>query len=213
MRTEATVRNAAGEIVVPPPPAEFWHQSMRFYRRSQLADDPVEATRLLWLAVENLLDDKVAEQAEGERETHWLKRALKLAAEHVDYTHYLPKPPTDQVPKAPHNAAYDYFSEDLRHDVFHSKASRQPRLPDHAVDVLPIIERHEPLTRLYLDLLSKTIGVERSGGGVLTYGGFGVMTKAFDNKPRLYLTNYAGAFDRGRDRPRPCRPRCGPCER
>ena len=138
---------------------------------------------------------------------------VALAAEHVDYTHYLPKPPTDQVPKAPHNAAYDYFSEDLRHDVFHSKASRQPRLPDHAVDVLPIIERHEPLTRLYLDLLSKTIGVERSGGGVLTYGGFGVMTKAFDNKPRLYLTNYAGAFDRGRDRPRPCRPRCGPCER
>jgi len=58
------------------------------------------------------LDDKVAEQADGESETHWLKRALKLAEKQIDLSRYLPEPPTDRVPKTPHNAACDYFYEE-----------------------------------------------------------------------------------------------------
>ena len=38
---------------------------------------------------------------------------------------------------------------------------------------------------------------------MLTYGGFGLMTRAFDNEPRLYLTNYAGAFDTSETNPAP----------
>lgn len=65
-----------------PPPPETWHESMRFYRLSQLSDDLHDSLRNLWLAVENLLDDQVEQKLPAESEEVWLKRALK-GAEHL----------------------------------------------------------------------------------------------------------------------------------
>ena len=142
---------------------------MRFYRQAQLAEEPFEALRSLWLATENLLDDLATWQS-GEPEGKWVVRAFKAAASHVELSHYLPA-----TAKAPHNAAHDYFYDELRKDLFHAKASRAPALPHEADDAARFVERHERLTRLYLDLLTSSVGVTR-GGGAMTYAGFQLAT-------------------------------------
>jgi hypothetical protein len=189
-------RNAAGELVAAQPPVEDWHGSMRFYRTSQVTDDPFESLRCLWLAVENLLDDKIKEKVSGDSEENWLKHTLQLAEQHVNLTTYLPSPPASGTAKAPYNAAYEYFYNEVRHDLFHAKASRQPSLPHDAVAVAAMSARHEQLTRLYLDLLSATTGVRRTGGGGLAYGGFARATSLLDESPRIFLTNDPTPFDR-----------------
>jgi hypothetical protein len=192
----AQVRNAAGEVVPARSPVERWHGSMRFYRTSQVTDDPFEALRSLWLAVENLLDAEVLEKGKDESEEKWLKRALEAAEQHITLASYLPPPSGHDTPKAPHNAAYTYFYDELRVDLFHAKASRQPSLPHNAVAVAAMSERHENLTRLYLDLLNKMTGVTRTGGGGLTYAGFEMATSTLANEARIYLTNELAPFDR-----------------
>src|ERR1035441_10053826 len=109
---------------------------------------------------------------------------------------YLPPPSGHDTPKAPHNAAYTYFYDELRVHLFHAKASRQPSLPHNAVAVAAMSERHENLTRLYLDLLNKMTGVTRTGGGGLTYAGFEMATSTLANEARIYLTNELAPFDR-----------------
>lgn len=180
---EAVVRNAAGEIVPPPAPVEVWHQSMRFYRLSQLSDDLFDSLRSLWLAVENLLD-AVEPQTVGEREGQWLKRAIRAASAKVDLNRYLP---TGSV-KAPHNLAYEYFYDQLRVSIFHAKGSRGPRLPQDVAGMADLAERHERLTRLYLDLLDEVTQVRRAGGG-MTYGGFDLMTPELEPGSEVHLTD------------------------
>jgi hypothetical protein len=180
----------------PPPPPETWHESMRFYRLSQLSDDLHDSLRNLWLAVENLLDDQVEQKVPAESEEAWLKRALKGAEHLINLESYLPRPaPGGGTPRAPHNAAYDYFYNTLRKDLFHAKASRQPKLPQEAEHAADFSVRHCELTRLYLALLEATTGVRRVGSGGLGYGGFEMVLAGLMKSPRLLLTNEAAPFD------------------
>jgi hypothetical protein len=158
---------------------------MRFYRQAQVADDIFDALRSLWLATENLLDSLTPWQRR-EKEGEWLKRALKGASNHVDLSRYLP--PTT---KFPHNAAHDYFYDELRTHLFHAKASRNPALPAEADSITHLVERHERLTRLYLDLLQATVGVRRDIGGGLTYAGFDLAFGNLDTNSTLQVTDDA----------------------
>ncbi len=174
-----------------PPPPETWHESMRFYRLSQLSDDLHDSLRNLWLAVENLLDDQVEQKLPAESEEVWLKRALKGAEHLINLKSYLPGP----APGGAQNAAYDYFYNTLRKDLFHAKASRQPKLPQEAEHAADFSARHYELTRLYLALLEATTGVRRVGGGGLAYGGFEMVLAGLMKSPRLLLTNEPAPFD------------------
>lgn len=183
-----TVTNAAGDMQPSPPEVETWHQSMRFYRQAQLADDLFDSLRSLWLAAENLLD-ALRPQTAGEGEGQWLRAALKAAEAHVDLVRYLP----DGSHKAPHNHAYEYFYDQLRVSIFHAKGSRSPRLP-HEVDAMAdLAQRHERLTRFYIDLLGEVTGVRRPTG-VMTYAGFDLMTAGWDNDPQVHITDDSAPF-------------------
>jgi hypothetical protein len=180
---EVVVRNAAGAIVPQPAPVEVWHQSMRFYRLSQLSEDLFDSLRSLWLAVENLLDS-VEPQAPGEREGQWLKRALQAAGAMVNLNRYLPAGSAKQ----PHNQAYEYFYDQLRVSIFHAKGSRGPQLPQDVTGMADLAERHERLTRFYLDLLDEVTKVRRASGG-MTYDGFDLTTPEFEPGSEVHVTD------------------------
>lgn len=153
-----TVTNAAGGVVPQPPPISVWHESMRYYRQAQRADDVFESYRSLWLATENLLD-AIEPYLPTDSEERWLRRAFKTAHAQVDLLKFLPG-----SQKAPHNAAYDYYYVDARTHLFHAKASRGPLLPDEPHGTNMLIERHTALTGLFLRLLEAHTGVGRRGG-------------------------------------------------
>ena len=190
----AEVRDGAGNLVAQPPPPESWHQSMRFYRQSQRVPDIFDALRSLWLALENLLDDLEPFQQGTDRESDWLRRALNSATQHVQLTNYMPSPSNVGTRSAPQTAAYKYFYDDLRTHLFHAKASRQPTLPHDTAAARDLAERHERLTRLYLDLLSAMTGVRRAGGGVMI-GGFEMIAAALDDSPRVLVSDDPEPFD------------------
>lgn len=154
-----------------------------------LTDDVFEALRGLWLAVENLLDSNTPKSA-GENEEKWLKRALHAANCSVDLTRFTP-----QSAKSPVNAAYADFYDDLRTDLFHAKASRVPSLPAEASRVTEMVERHDRLTRFYLDLLAATTGLQRASGA-LTFAGFEIMVDPLVSGAELHLTDDDTPFGR-----------------
>lgn len=181
------VRDGAGNVKPHSAPPDAWHQSMRFFRLSQLTGDLLDAMRNLWLALENLLDD--IEPQGDDNEEKWLRRALKAAGEKVNLSGYVPAQDTSRgTPPAAHNAAYAYFYDDLRTHLFHAKASRHPVLPKDVSEVRDLAQRHSLLTNLYLDLLSAVTGVRR-GTGVVTYAGFQVATDHLHNDARVLVTD------------------------
>jgi len=191
------VRDAAGEIQPTPAPIESWHQSMRYYRQAQLSDDLFDSVRSLWLAVENLLDSLTpwtASRPEGD----WLKDALTAAQAHIDLVNYLPV----GSPKKDVNHAYEYFYDQLRVMIFHAKGSRGSRLPHEVDGMADLAQRHERLTRLYLDLLGEMTGVRRPGG-VMTHGGFEAFTAGWKDNPQIAVTDDPAPFAREDTRPNP----------
>jgi hypothetical protein len=53
-----------------------------------------------------------------------------------------------------------------------------------------LAERHERLTRFYIDLLGEMTGVRRPSG-VMTHAGFELMTPGFENDPQVHITDDA----------------------
>jgi hypothetical protein len=162
---------------------------MRFYRRAQLSDDVFDSARSLWLAIENLLDE-IAPWAAPERESQWVRRAFREAGRRGVALGTM-MPPSD---KDPHNAAHDYFYDELRKDLFHAKRGRNPALPIERSDSERIARRHRHLTELYRALLEVAfpIPVAPSGGG-LTTAGFRAMSSALEGLVVRIGTGAAGA--------------------
>lgn len=191
------VRDAAGDVKPTPAPIESWHQSMRYYRQAQLSDDLFDSLRSLWLAVENLLDS-LTPWTPGKREGAWLKDALTAAEAHIDFARYLPA----DSPKTAVNHAYEYFYDQLRVTIFHAKGSRGPRLPHEVDGMADLAQRHERLTRLYLDLLGEMTGVRRPSG-VMTHGGFEAFTGGWEDNPQIAVTDDPAPFNRKDTSPNP----------
>lgn len=190
MSAHGFVSDATGQIRLPEAPISDWHESMRYYRHSQLEDDLFDSFRSLWLALENLLDE-LAPQKRREREGRWLKRALAKADAAVSLHNFLPAAYTG----SPVNAAYTYFYDEARGHLFHAKASRRPHLPYEATGTNLLAERHKRLTDLYLRLLEHKTGVRRGGGTMLMKGGFDLMAGAFEEEPAVAATDDASPFD------------------
>jgi hypothetical protein len=83
-----TVIRADGQVVPPTPQQQpTWHESLRYFRLSQLTDDRVEAFRNAYLAFESILTlqyprhvfppRRAGGRARYESEGVWLERALR----------------------------------------------------------------------------------------------------------------------------------------
>jgi hypothetical protein len=173
----------------PPVPPVNWHESLRYFRLSQVTDDLFDSYRNLYLALESILDRMAPQMVKssgkpGEPEGQWFKRALGVAHAKLGLGPYAPKGSTNPVD--------DLFNElyvDTRTALFHAKGSRPSLLP-HTTGkgqetVTAAVER---LSNLFMKLAERELNT-RSKSSFLFAAGFDLMTQHLKTKVSLHATD------------------------
>jgi hypothetical protein len=158
---------------LPPLPQPNWHPSFRYYRISQLENDPYDAYRNLYLAFESLLQD-ITPINNHEREIDWLNRALNEIGQKLPLSDYVPlgTDPVSYITKV--------FYEHFRCKIFHAK-NRNYIIPHEWADSEKLSEAYEGLLRLWRQM-SVVFKKVPGGGSVVTYQGFMVFMDPIANQ-------------------------------
>lgn len=178
------VRDASRKIVPPPdPPPLIWHDSGRYFRRSQTTDDLFDSFRNLYLALESILDH-IAPQRSDEKEGQWFRRALTEAHTRINLSRFAPRGATSPI-----DEVFRLLYTDTRNRLFHAKGSRSRYVPqgtEAEKEVVTAVVTN--LSQLYLALAVK----EFNARGVMSY----VYPPVFDgirigikDKLRLHATD------------------------
>lgn len=157
-----------GKPVVPPQPV--WHESLRYFRLSQTADDLFDAYRNLFLALESILDALAPQRMNAtgkptEGEGAWFKRALGGAGEVVTLASFAPQGAAD-----PLQSLWDELYRDRRSALFHAKSSRIYLLPHGSETRRDVVESLKRLTGLYQALAQHVTHIRRASSGI--FAGF-----------------------------------------
>jgi hypothetical protein len=177
MTASAEVRDKSGALVPPPPAAPpVWHESMRYFRMSQVTGDLYDAFRNVYLALESILSTiepvRVNPAGKPEGEGEWVKRAVGTAGALVDLKAYLAAgvaPSTDAA-----SDVIDELYRTVRTSIFHAKNGRPVLLPQDEAHRTLVTDALERYTRLYVDLVNAQLGVTFPSGG-MTAAGFAAM--------------------------------------
>lgn len=160
----ATVIDEDGnEVEIESDPTE-WHESLRYFRLAQNTDDLFDAYRNLFLALELILSERVPINS-GERESDWLKRALRDVHSSIGVDNYADDPgnPVDSI--------YQSQYVGIRCEMFHAKKSKDRLLPHNEDDRKKVEEAIGDLARLVVDTIKDTMSVNRASG-LMTNVGF-----------------------------------------
>ena len=168
VKATGVVRGPDGEVKVPDvkPPVP-WHESMRYFRMSELTDDLFDAFRNIYLALESLLDsiEPIRLTVKGGRrepEKEWFKRALRKAASaEVDLAQFTRAQTADPV-----HEIYEELHNQIRNRVFHAKGVLQPFLPQNLTGRDQVMEAKVRYSRLFLALSGKALGTRFPDGGL-----------------------------------------------
>lgn len=156
--------------VIPQPPAPklIYHESLRYFRLSQVTDDLFDAFRNMYLAFELLLEYVVL-KGENEGEGKWLKRALNSVNDTV---------PLSRVYSSTNpNIVLDIYNsiyKSIRCSIFHAK-NQSRLLPQDLADRKRVSESLDRLTRIVLLLTEHWLHARRPSGGMF-YAAFNKMT-------------------------------------
>jgi len=174
--------------LVPPLPV-VWHPSFRYFRVSQTSTDLFDAYRNLYLALESILTTMVhIRHSEGEKV--WLKRALREIDATLPLARYAPPGSID-----PPEAIYQDVYAQTRTATFHAKQGRTVLLPQHRGTRAGVVDTLERLSRLYLDLVDKALGVRRAAG-VMTLVGFNMaMQPLIDATSEVAISDDSSPLD------------------
>jgi len=164
-KASAIVIRNGKEIPSPPKPKPKpeWIPAFRYYRLSRMSHDLYEAYRNLFLGFEAILSDIVPIK-KSERETVWLKRALKEINAQIPLSQCVPINTSDPI---------DFFFKKqygLRCDLFHAKGNNCI-LPFSQLEIKDIADSYEYLHRLWNEIINCCYDVPNNGGS-LTYTGF-----------------------------------------
>jgi hypothetical protein len=180
-----------GAPVTPPPPQ--WHESLRYFRLSQTADDLFEAYRNLYLALESVLDtlapqklDAKGRPAEGEGQ--WFKRALTHADSLVNLARFAPPGVAD-----PTENLWGELYRDRRSALFHAKSSRIYMLPHNSKTRHEVAESLKRLTGLYQALAEHVTHLRRSSSGIFA-GFWRLQTDGIVDRLRIVATDDPAPF-------------------
>lgn len=169
MRVNLTIvcQDAHGNIIPQERRSEpQWHPSFRFYRFAETTDDPFDAYRNIFLALELLLSELVPKQ-KNERERPWLLRALGEASKRASLSGFAP-----EGHKEPNSYIVGTQYDAIRCRLFHAKAEAGDlALPHHEPSVFIVRQRYMELARLWRHLAAVFLNLD-SGGGVITNIGF-----------------------------------------
>ncbi len=165
-------------IPQPPPPQLIYHESLRYFRLSQVTDDLFDAFRNAYLAFESLLE-KVAPRESTERrgrrswerEGDWLKRALGVANNIIPLSHAYNTTNPDII-----SDIYDKIYKNIRCSIFHAK-SQSRLLPQNLADREIVSEGLDSLTRIVLLLMKNWLHVGQPRGG-MAYSAFDMMAES-----------------------------------
>jgi hypothetical protein len=177
-----------------PTPAPQWHESLRYFRLSQITDDLFDAYRNQYLALESILDHiapqlKRPSGAPAEGEGDWFKRALGVAGTTVDLASFVPAGTADPV-----QTLWNDLYRDRRSALFHAKGSRAYLLPHNSEERLAVMESLRRVTSLYLALIQALLHIRRLGGGI--FAGFWKMQiDAIAGRLQVAVTDDLSEFD------------------
>jgi hypothetical protein len=165
-----TVTDQHGNLVSQPPiPSLVYHESLRYFRLSQVTEDLFDAFRNMYLAFELLLEHIVPKKHK-EQEKVWLRRALTT----IDGTVPLNRVYITTEPNLVDDI-YKNIYVDIRCAIFHAKNT--PRLlPQNLSDRQLVNEGLHKLTKIVLLLAENWLQARRLSG-VVTYAGFDHMTQ------------------------------------
>jgi hypothetical protein len=163
---EVTDKN--GNIIPQPlPPKPIYHESLRYFRLSQVTDDVFDAFRNAYLALELLLEH-IEPRLPKEGEGTWLKRALNSVNNTIPLSRAYSTTSPDIVSDI-HNDIY----KNIRCSIFHARG--QPRLlPQNLADREIVSKGLASLTEIVLLLANNWLHARRSRG-VMTPSAFDEM--------------------------------------
>lgn len=153
---EVTDKN--GNIILQPlPPKPIYHESLRYFRLSQVTDDVFDAFRNAYLALELLLEH-IEPRLPKEGEGTWLKRALNSVNNTIPLSRAYNTTNPDIVSDI-HNDIY----KNIRCSIFHARG--QPRLlPQNLEDRKIVSKGLHSLTEIVLLLAKNWLHARRSRG-------------------------------------------------
>jgi methylamine utilization protein MauJ len=165
-----------------------YHVSFRYFRLAQTTEDLFDAYRNMYLAFEVLLSTQYP-IAEGEREAHWLRRALQSASTSLRLD-------TLKVPASsdPIRSLINKIYRDARLPLFHAKQGRPHFAPQDPASRRVVSDALATLTHIVLRMVEAWFGARRAGGGVF----FGWL---YENVQRIiancrgYASSFDGVFD------------------
>jgi hypothetical protein len=156
--------NPIRPTVRPNPPV--YHESLRYFRLSQITDDLFDSFRNMYLAFESLLESiapPVISTRSKEGEAKWIRRALTKANERIPLADAFAPTGVDVVTEI-----YEQIYVRIRCALFHSKTTpRNPRLiPQNLADRARVAQGLGKLTKLVLLILENHLHVRFLSGGV-----------------------------------------------
>lgn len=180
----AVVQDANGNIVPAPPyvPPQH-HAAYRYFRYSQGASNVFDAYRNMFLALESVLDH-IARKQNGESETDWLARALRVAVRHhaADLAPFVVTPGTDTV-----QSFIDAHYAAVRCAVFHAKNSGGLPLRPGALDSRDVVLHQLLAVQKLVEHLLKALFAVRLPSGGFFHSGFGHMLSQLEPVAHLLI--------------------------
>ena len=186
-----------GNIVQPLLPKPMYHESLRYFRLSQVTDDLFDAFRNTYLAFESILamvEPRRSWERKGggisrEPEGDWLKRALNSVNNTVPLSRAYSATTSNIV-----SDIYNDIYENIRCSIFHAK--NQPRLlPQSLADREIVSEGLDRLTRIVLLLAENWLYAGRPSGVMFPSAFDGMMKPVVSNSIVVVSDNNAPLDD------------------
>lgn len=163
-----TIMRADGTIERPESqPGPVWNRAFRYYRLSQIAADPYDAYRNLYLAFETLME-QLFPRSQNEREGIWVRRCFTTLHQQHDLKAFAPA-----GHKVPSEYLFGTLYESIRCNLFHS-SSAKAILPYYETDSSKLLSAYQTLLNIWRTVSANHLRTNVNGS-VITYQGFASM--------------------------------------
>lgn len=179
---KTTITRADGTIERPAtPPGPVWNRAFRYYRLSQLAADPYDAYRNLYLAFETLME-QLFPRIQNEREGAWVRRCFATLHRQHGLEAFVPV-----GHRAPSEYLFGTLYESIRCNLFHS-SSAKTILPYYETDSSKLLSAYQTLLNVWRTVSARHLRTNMCGS-VITYQGFaGMMALAYQGSLAFKVT-------------------------
>jgi hypothetical protein len=190
MEMTIEVKDKDGNPVPPQPgPAPVYHESLRYFRISQVTEDLFEAYRNLWLAFELLLSYKYP-RGRGQ-ELDWLENSLRDIHSELNLANAVQVNGSDVAQEL-----IDELYKGVRLKLFHAKENRGRLMPHKASDKQKVSEALEKLAKLVIFLNQNWLNIGRSSAW-MSPGFHNEFFRKSMTSASCHLSDFEGPFTDG----------------